>query len=82
MKRYVALGSSMAAGPGIAPRVDGSPRAAQRSARNYPHLVLEELASLDEDAREEAIEDAVEALEERFEDLDADWLETFQNGDV
>lgn len=39
MKRYVALGSSMAAGPGIAPRADGSPRAARRSARNYPHLV-------------------------------------------
>lgn len=39
MKRYVALGSSMAAGPGIQPRVAGSPRAAGRSARNYPHLV-------------------------------------------
>ncbi|MGZ8801159.1 MAG: SGNH/GDSL hydrolase family protein [Mycobacterium sp.] len=38
-KRYVALGSSMAAGPGIRPRVPGSPRAAGRSARNYPHLV-------------------------------------------
>ncbi|MEW5809578.1 MAG: SGNH/GDSL hydrolase family protein [Actinomycetota bacterium] len=37
--RYVALGSSMAAGPGIQPRVPGSPRAAGRSARNYPHLV-------------------------------------------
>ena len=31
----------MAAGPGIAPRVPGSPRAAGRSARNYPHLVAE-----------------------------------------
>lgn len=41
MKRYVALGSSMAAGPGIRPRVPGSPRAAGRSARNYPHLVAE-----------------------------------------
>ncbi|WP_111510347.1 SGNH/GDSL hydrolase family protein [Mycobacterium kyogaense] len=39
MTRYVALGSSMAAGPGIAPRVSESPRAAGRSARNYAHLV-------------------------------------------
>ena len=39
MTRYVALGSSMAAGPGIAPRVSDSPRAAGRSARNYAHLV-------------------------------------------
>lgn len=38
-KRYVALGSSMAAGPGIAPRVAGSPLRAARSERNYPHLV-------------------------------------------
>lgn len=29
----------MAAGPGIQPRTEGSPRAAGRSARNYPHLV-------------------------------------------
>jgi lysophospholipase L1-like esterase len=36
---YVALGSSMAAGPGIAPRAPNSPRLAGRSARNYPHLV-------------------------------------------
>ncbi|MFW0148745.1 SGNH/GDSL hydrolase family protein [Mycobacterium sp. smrl_JER01] len=43
MKRYVALGSSMAAGPGIKPRVPGSPRAAGRSARNYPHLVADAL---------------------------------------
>jgi lysophospholipase L1-like esterase len=43
MKRYVALGSSMAAGPGIRPRVAGSPRGAGRSARNYPHLVAERL---------------------------------------
>ena len=42
-KRYVALGSSMAAGPGIPPRVPGSPRAAGRSARNYGHLVAESL---------------------------------------
>ncbi len=37
--RYVALGSSMAAGPGIAPRVPGSPIRAARSGRNYPHLI-------------------------------------------
>lgn len=39
MTRYVALGSSMAAGPGIRPAVAGSPFAAGRSTRNYPHLV-------------------------------------------
>lgn len=39
--RYVALGSSMAAGPGIAPRAHGSPRLAGRSARNYPHQIAE-----------------------------------------
>lgn len=39
----MALGSSMAAGPGIAPRAPGSPRPAMRSARNYPSLVAEEL---------------------------------------
>jgi len=33
----------MAAGPGIPPRVPGSPRAAGRSARNYAHLVAESL---------------------------------------
>ncbi|MEJ7832249.1 MAG: SGNH/GDSL hydrolase family protein [Nocardioides sp.] len=44
MKRYVALGSSMAAGPGITPRVPGSPRAAMRSQRNYPHLLAAELS--------------------------------------
>ena len=43
MKRYVALGSSMAAGPGIRPRVAGAPRWSGRSARNYPHLVAERL---------------------------------------
>lgn len=42
-KRYVALGSSMAAGPGIRPRAAGSPLRAARSARNYPHLVAERL---------------------------------------
>jgi lysophospholipase L1-like esterase len=43
MKRYVALGSSMAAGPGIRPRAAGAPRWSGRSARNYPHLVAERL---------------------------------------
>ena len=39
--RYVALGSSMAAGPGITPHVNGAPFLAFRSARNYPHLLAE-----------------------------------------
>jgi lysophospholipase L1-like esterase len=43
MKRYVALGSSMAAGPGIRPRAAGAPWAAGRSAGNYPHIVAERL---------------------------------------
>jgi lysophospholipase L1-like esterase len=43
MSRYVALGSSMAAGPGIRPRAAGSPLPAGRSARNYPHLVASTL---------------------------------------
>ena len=43
MTRYVALGSSMAAGPGIAPRAADSPRAAMRSARNYPRLLADDL---------------------------------------
>lgn len=43
MNRYVALGSSMAAGPGIRPAVAGAPRVAGRSVRNYPHLVAHEL---------------------------------------
>jgi lysophospholipase L1-like esterase len=38
--RYVALGSSFAAGPGINPIVD---KAAGRSGSNYPHLVAAEL---------------------------------------
>jgi lysophospholipase L1-like esterase len=42
-KRYVALGSSMAAGPGIRPRAAGAPWRSGRSARNYPHLVAEQL---------------------------------------
>jgi lysophospholipase L1-like esterase len=41
--RYVALGSSMAAGPSIPPRAEGAPRLAGRSARNYPHLVAADL---------------------------------------
>ncbi|OBK22572.1 hydrolase [Mycobacterium asiaticum] len=41
MKRYVALGSSMAAGPGIRPRADGAPWRAGRSGNNYAHLVAE-----------------------------------------
>ena len=43
MSRYVALGSSVAAGPGIRPSADGAPFRAGRSARNYPHLVAEQL---------------------------------------
>jgi lysophospholipase L1-like esterase len=41
--RYVALGSSMAAGPGIRPRVPGAPYRSGRSTRNYAHLVAERL---------------------------------------
>ncbi|MGH3635669.1 MAG: SGNH/GDSL hydrolase family protein [Mycobacterium sp.] len=41
--RYVALGSSMAAGPGIWPRANGAPWGSGRSARNYAHLVAERL---------------------------------------
>lgn len=39
MSRYVALGSSMAAGPGIRPHAAGAPRWSGRSARNYAHLI-------------------------------------------
>jgi lysophospholipase L1-like esterase len=42
-KRYVALGSSMAAGPGIPPRSKDAPWRAGRSAANYPHLVAQRL---------------------------------------
>jgi lysophospholipase L1-like esterase len=42
-KRYVALGSSMAAGPGIRPRAAGASWRSGRSARNYAHLVAEPL---------------------------------------
>ena len=41
--RYVAMGSSFGAGPGIAPRAPGSPRRACRSASNYAHLVARDL---------------------------------------
>jgi len=37
--RYVAMGSSFAAGPGLPPRAPASPRRAGRSAGNYAHLV-------------------------------------------
>ncbi|WIM87219.1 SGNH/GDSL hydrolase family protein [Candidatus Mycobacterium wuenschmannii] len=43
MTRYVALGSSMAAGPGIKPSAPGAPFGSGRSARNYAHLVAEQL---------------------------------------
>jgi lysophospholipase L1-like esterase len=42
-RRYVALGSSMAAGPGIRPHAPGAPFGSGRSARNYAHLVAERL---------------------------------------
>lgn len=42
MSRYVALGSSMAAGPGIRPRAAGAPRWSGRSAANYAHLVAQQ----------------------------------------
>jgi lysophospholipase L1-like esterase len=44
--RYVALGSSMAAGPGIRPPAPAAPFRSGRSARNYAHLVAEQ-ANLD-----------------------------------
>lgn len=44
MTRYVALGSSMAAGPGIKPSAPGAPFGSGRSARNYAHLVAERLS--------------------------------------
>jgi len=43
VNRYVALGSSMAAGPGIKPAAAGAPFGSGRSARNYPHLVAAQL---------------------------------------
>jgi lysophospholipase L1-like esterase len=44
--RYVALGSSVAAGPGIRPPAPDAPFGSGRSARNYAHLVAEQ-ANLD-----------------------------------
>ena len=44
MSRYVALGSSMAAGPGIRPTAPGAPFGSGRSARNYAHLLAERLS--------------------------------------
>jgi lysophospholipase L1-like esterase len=41
--RYVAMGSSFAAGPGLPSRVPGSPRRAGRSTGNYAHLVARAL---------------------------------------
>jgi lysophospholipase L1-like esterase len=38
-RRYVALGSSMAAGPGLRPKAPDAPSGSGRSAVNYPHLV-------------------------------------------
>jgi lysophospholipase L1-like esterase len=37
--RYVAIGSSFAAGPGIRPAAAGRPAKARQSRRNYPHLL-------------------------------------------
>jgi lysophospholipase L1-like esterase len=41
--RYVALGSSYAAGPGVAPPAPDRPRGSGRSAANYPSLVAADL---------------------------------------
>jgi lysophospholipase L1-like esterase len=41
--RYVAMGSSFAAGPGLPSRAHGSPRRAGRSTGNYAHLVARAL---------------------------------------
>ncbi len=41
--KYVALGSSFGAGPGLRPRVPGSPRPAGRSSINYAHLTAAQL---------------------------------------
>jgi hypothetical protein len=41
--RYVAMGSSFAAGPGLPSRVPGSPRRVGRATGNYAHLVAREL---------------------------------------
>lgn len=41
--RYVALGSSFAAGPGLRPRARNSPRASGRSQSNYAHRLADRL---------------------------------------
>lgn len=41
--RYVAMGSSYAAGPGIMPAADQPPTRCARSAANYPHLLARKL---------------------------------------
>jgi hypothetical protein len=41
--RYIALGSSFAAGPRLRPHSPGSPRRAMRSSVNYVHLLAERL---------------------------------------
>src|ERR1700690_3456120 len=41
--QYVAMGSSFAAGPGLAPRVAASPRRAGPASVNYAHLVARAL---------------------------------------
>jgi lysophospholipase L1-like esterase len=41
--RYVAMGSSFAAGPGLPSRAPGSPRRAGRSTGNYAHLIARAL---------------------------------------
>jgi lysophospholipase L1-like esterase len=42
-RRYVALGSSFAAGPGLSPMAADRPKAARQSAVNYAHLTAGEL---------------------------------------
>lgn len=39
--RYVAIGSSFAAGPGLAPEATDRPAKARQSSRNYPHLLAQ-----------------------------------------
>ena len=40
-EKYVAMGSSFAAGPGVGRRADGSPTLCGRSADNYAHLIAQ-----------------------------------------
>ena len=47
--QYVAMGSSFAAGPGLRPRVQGSPLLAGRSQGNYAHLVAARLGLILDD---------------------------------